>query len=74
MREPPRLPTADPRQLSLHELIALHEELGSWIEDALAAGGGDAPSDDVYDAVYDALTRLSQERVLRQQGELRGRE
>ncbi|MBI4306088.1 MAG: hypothetical protein HY678_07185 [Chloroflexi bacterium] len=73
MRRPPRFRDVDPAGLSLPELISLHEELGAWIEEALAARAGDAaPDDDLYDAVYGALARLSRERVLRQQGEIRG--
>ncbi|MBI4220612.1 MAG: hypothetical protein HY682_10735 [Chloroflexi bacterium] len=73
MRNPPRFQDVEPARLSLPELISLHEALGTWIEDALAACAGEAPDDNLYDAVYDALARLSQERVLRQQGENRGR-
>lgn len=73
MREPPPFRSVDPSQLSLAELIMLHEELGRWLEDALAAAADDAPSDDLYSRVYAATARLSAERVLRQQGEMRGR-
>lgn len=72
MHKPSRFQDIDPARLSLPELIDLHEELGTWIEHALAASAEDAPDDALYAEVYDALTRLSQERVLRQQGELRG--
>lgn len=72
MREPPATWGADPSRLSLPELTALHEELGRWLEDALAAAADDAPSDDLYSRVYEATARLSAERVLRQQGEVRG--
>ena len=73
MRDPPPFMDVDPSQLSLPELISLHEDLGHWLEDALGALPEDAPDDDLYGQVYDALTTLSRERVLRQQGELRGR-
>lgn len=72
MREPPATWGADPSRFSLPELTALHEELGRWLEDALAAAPDDAPSDDLYNSVYAATARLSVERVLRQQGEVRG--
>jgi hypothetical protein len=73
MRDPPPFLDVDPAQLSLTELISLHEDLGYWLEEALSALPGDAPDDELYGQVYDALTTLSRERVLRQQGELRGR-
>jgi hypothetical protein len=73
MREPPPAWGIDPSQLSLAELIALHEELGRWLEDALSALPEEAPDDELYGQVYAVLTTLSRERVLRQQGELRGR-
>lgn len=73
MREPPRSLDVDPAGLSLPELISLHEELGRWLEDALAAPPETAPDDDLYGRVHEAIAVLSRERVLRQQGELRGR-
>lgn len=73
MREPPPAWGIDPSQLSLTELTALHEELGRWLEDALAATHEEAPGDDLFGRVYAATARLSAERVLRQQGEQRGR-
>lgn len=72
MREPPEFRDLEPAGLSLPELIALHEALGKWIEEALAAAWDDAPDDDLYQDVYLAVLQLTQERVLRQQGELRG--
>jgi hypothetical protein len=73
MREPPPFGNVDPARLSLPELTALHEALGRWLEDALSAPSADAPDDDLYARVYEAAAKLSKERVLRQQGELRGR-
>ena len=72
MREPPATWGADPSRLSLPELTALHEELGRWLEDALAATHEEAPGDELFSRVYAATARLSAERVLRQQGEVRG--
>jgi hypothetical protein len=73
MREPPPFQHVDPARLSLPELIGLHEALGRWLEDALNASAADAPDDDLYARVYRVTAELSTERVLRQQGELRGR-
>jgi hypothetical protein len=73
MREPPTFEDVDPARLSLSELTALHEALGRWLEEALGAPPADAPGDDLYARVYVAAAELSKERVLRQQGELRGR-
>ncbi|MBM3958505.1 MAG: hypothetical protein FJ314_01855 [SAR202 cluster bacterium] len=70
MREPPAFRETDPASLSLAQLTDLHEALGRWLEEALAAAWDDAPDDDLYQEVYFTVLRLAQERVLRQQGEL----
>ena len=73
MREPPPFRDLDPARLSLPQLTELHEALGRWLEDALGTPSADAPDDDLYARVYEATAALSRERVLRQQGEMRGR-
>ena len=67
MRNPPEgYASMIPSLMTDDELRLLHDDLGAWIEEALAQAVPHIPTDEVYDSVYGKLSEISSERTARQ--------
>jgi hypothetical protein len=71
--EIPPLNAINPMTLSLTELQKLHEQLGEWLNAAMAAPDSDAPDDSRIEAVRSLLVQITRERRERQADERRAR-
>ena len=67
MRDPPEgYAGLNPSLMTDDELRRIHNDMGAWIEEALAQAAPHIPSDEVYDSVYAKLSEISSERATRQ--------